>query len=764
MGELARNLEDLGYRLDYTDPSSSRSGRITFEPALSDPGLRRFWSTNHERTYSIIRDFEAKYERTPTDAELNQIMGVTRGRKADKEMDTRPVRSRWLDSARTHGFEAPLVHPGQVRPADYDDRAEALWDRLMSAKGLCINDATFTGDTIAIAIARNAIGLGFTREELRQYEQVLREVLVVVRPASDDRNPLYTTQVQLDREQFITERRREKARPQHRAVPEALIAKALARQPVQLDAEQRSGVVAACSATGWVHIEGYAGSGKTTLLAAVQDAHRLAGTAEQFVVVSTAAAAAERTGQKLQANTWGSVESIVARHDAGRLRVNEATVWFVDEAAMMDTYRMGELLRVVGPGRVVLVGDPRQLSPIGAAGWYAESVAEHGATVLSNVHRHRDPRDVRDYGLLRRGQAQSAVENLAMRSRIHVDDDAGRRLGRVLQDYRNMRDHGYRADQIRQVIETSNHDVDTMNRFVQRDRLERGEIKGVTGYEVEDLEQGRRWMLHEGDQVIFLRSYSTKGQETVKNGTTGTILQLGPTGRMKVALDDRILVMRLEASEWSQPVGLAYAQHANKLQGGEVEMVQVLPGTEHTATANSGYSQLTRAQHEAHVYLSRDIHTDDALGSLTRAWSVAYEKRSASWHQEQAVADKIDRPEPTMQAFTEPDLRRKADECADWIAFRYGDDLAENVRQSPAYPNLVMQLDELDGSGKDSRTLLANAIEERELSSAEDPAAVISWRLDQTPQREVDDWSGVEMDWSAFTRTEERGVDRGLGY
>ncbi|RBY87452.1 AAA family ATPase [Blastococcus sp. TF02A-26] len=773
MGEVSRNIENLGYKLDYSDLHSSRSGRISFEPQASDPKLRKFWSTNHERTYSIVRDFEEKWHRPPTDAELNQIMSVTRGRKADKEMDSRPVRQRWLDSARAQGLDAGLVPPGTFERADYDDRAVELWDRLMSAKGLCIKDATFSGDTIAIAIARNAIGLGFTREELRRYEAELREALVVVRPAADDRHQLYTTHVQLDREHFITARRREKARQGLPRVPEALVRRALARQPVRLDAEQQRGVAAACGASGWVHIEGYAGSGKTTLLAAARDAHRLAGTADRFIVASTAAATAERTGRKLEADDWGSVESLAGRIDAGRLTVTARTVWFVDEAAMMDTARMAELLRIAGSGRVVLVGDAKQLSPIGPAGWYGESVAEHGSVLLTRVHRHRDAADIRDYELLRVGKAPEAVANLDERQRIHIDEDRSARLQRVMRDYTNMRDLGsYTAEQIRQVIETSNHDVDTMNRFIQRDRLTRRELAGQ-GFEVEDVEQGRRWLIHRGDQVIFLRTY--QGDDApIRNGTAGTVVGLDPaTGRAQIALGDRLATVWLQASEHRQPVGLAYAQHANKLQGGEVEMVQVMPGGIATANANSGYSQLTRARHEAHVYLDRDTLGDEPFDALARAWSVPYEKRSATWHQRHEPT------EPARKPFDRDVAATAADERADWIAEHYGEDLARVISQSPAYPGLVATLQELKDQGNDATAMLAEAIEDRELRSAKDPAAVISWRLDQVPERDVEaelpvvaparpstDIAPEPARPSRFTirRSTEQEIDRGISY
>lgn len=57
--------------------------------------------------------------------------------------------------------------------------------------------------------------------------------------------------------------------------------------------------------------------------------------------------------------------------------------------------------------------------------------------------------------------------------------------------------------------------------------------------------------------------------------------------------------------------------------------MQVMPGTEHTANANSAYSQLTRAQEEAHIYLDRETHGDEPQEALAESWSKRVEKRTS---------------------------------------------------------------------------------------------------------------------------------------
>jgi ATP-dependent exoDNAse (exonuclease V) alpha subunit len=298
----------------------------------------------------------------------------------------------------------------------------------------------------------------------------------------------------------------------------------------------------------------------------------------------------------------------------------------------MDTLRMDKLLKAVGNARIVLVGDDAQLTPIGAGGWYQDQLDLHGSVELVNVRRHKDPRDTADFELIRNGRAPEALANMADRGRVHISQDRAHRMADVLADYVEHR-KGWRAEDIRMISDTSNADIDTANRFAQRDRLFRGEIR-EHGFEVHDAEQDRRWSLHEQDQVIFLRSYKIKGEEPVKNGTTGVVMSMNvDSGRARVRVDQgdgtrRIVTVRLNTHELRQPVGLAYAVHANKYQGAEVPVALVMPGMGQT-TANSAYSMVTRSTRETHIYLDHEGHGRDPVAAVGKAWTEREQKRSA---------------------------------------------------------------------------------------------------------------------------------------
>ena len=640
MGDFARRLEDIGIELDYENFSESRRGTVGWEVAGTSEEAMRFHSTNSARRNVIVKQWEGVYGRPPTAPELNEALRKSRVSKRqdgqDKEADSIGVWSTWKQNLRDAGIRVPFLQPKeQTRESETQRRIE-LQRRLLSTKGLCRDNADFTGDTIMNAIQRSAVGLGFTQGQLEMVEQEIREELIVTRQATDDRYRYFTTKEQVTKETRLERGRTHLAAQKVSEPSRPIVEEVLANQEHDLDPQQREAVFAATKGS-WVHIEGHAGAGKSSSVGAAREALEKAGLIDETVVVSTAAATAQRSGLKIGADRYGSVESIERMVKSGVIQPSSRRLWIIDEAAMMDTDRLDRLLMAArGQGRFVFVGDPAQLSPIGPGGWYQESVEEHGSVMLDKTYRFKDHRDERDYALLRTGNVEHstrAVENMAMRDRVHISEDRSERMKHVADAYKEFRDRDPKlsADDIRIIIETTNEDVDTANRFIQHDQKARGELKGE-GLEVNDDAQNRSWKLHENESVIFLRTYlPSRKEEPVKNGTRGRILELDERRRRAtVELEDQRKVwVKLHEHEQSQPMAPAGAQHANKIQGDEVEVVQVMPGTEHTANANSAYSQLTRARREAHVYLDRETHGDDPEQAVAESWAKRVEKRTS---------------------------------------------------------------------------------------------------------------------------------------
>lgn len=625
LGELARGLESLGVQLDYNEFERARGGEVRWEVKGTDPELRRYWSTNNERAWKIRREYEEKHGKPIDEVKLGEILYKTRKHKtkAVKQQDSHPNWDLWRADALRAGFRLGIAEPQRSIEHDAFRAADTLRERLLSANGLCNEDAVFDEASIRPAIARCGVGLGFSPAELDGCARAMLEHdgrdLVLVRDAVDPENRLYTTKTVLKAEASIATTREQKAgrwvditgkagtgksrltatavealRSLDRGSPITESVKAaLDRQDVKLDDEQIAGVHAIVRASAG---------------------------ADNVVVVSMAASTAERTGLKVKADSWGSVESVVSRIEKGTIKVSNRTLVVIEESGQLDTLRMDKLLKAVGDASIVTLGDTRQLSAIGAAGWYTDALERHGSIELTEVRRQKDPQDVADYALVRDGRAREALESLQGRDRVHTAVDDAERMGRVFQDYRQHRETGRLARDVRIVLDASNQEVDLANRFVQRDRLQRQEISPV-GVDVESEDQGRRWTLRENDQIIMLSTVRVRGDSPVKNGTTGVIKRLDDERqRARLKLDDgREVTVPLSAS-----IGLGYACHAQKFQGGETPVALVVPGS--STSRNSGYTMLTRGVEESHVYASEEA---GGVEALAERWTRTAEKESA---------------------------------------------------------------------------------------------------------------------------------------
>jgi conjugative relaxase-like TrwC/TraI family protein len=641
IGELARGLESLGVELKYNEFDRAKNGEVRWEVADSDPELRKYWSTNNERAWKIRREYEERHGKPIDEVKLGEILYKTRKHKtaAVKQQDSHPNWDLWRDDAQRAGFKMNRVEQAQPIEHSAFRAADRLRLRLLGANGLCSDNAVFDEASIRPAIARCAVGLGFSPAELDGLERVMLgpdgRDLVLVRDGAEPEDRLFTTNSLLEAERDTAttlDRKNSAGHLVHKTgragtgksfaagvAVEALHSLAAKKEhydsrSIQVDSSPVAEAVKAAVANR----EHAPDEEQMEAIRAIVKAGR---GCNSVIVTSMAASTAERTGLKVQADAWGSVESVTSRIEKGTLRADSKTLCIIEEAGQLDTLRADKLLKAVGDARIVTLGDTRQLSAIGGAGWYADALARHGSIELTEVRRQKDQRDVEDYALVRDGQSNEALGNLAERGRLHVAASDGDRFADVFSDYHGHREQGRLARDIRIVLDSSNQDVDTANRFVQRDRLSRGEISPTSAV-VESEDQGRRWALHENDQIIMLSSVRVRGEDPVKNGTSGVVRKLDlDRNRVRVRLeDDREVNLPLSAS-----IGLSYAVHIQKFQGGEAPVALVVPGR--NTSRNAGYTSLTRGVEESHVYVSDEA---GGVSALAERWATVNEKVSAT--------------------------------------------------------------------------------------------------------------------------------------
>ncbi|MDD9990793.1 MAG: AAA family ATPase [Rhodospirillales bacterium] len=181
-----------------------------------------------------------------------------------------------------------------------------------------------------------------------------------------------------------------------------------------------------------IGVQGDAGSGKTTMLHEVKELlgerriHGLAPSAAAARVLQREAGIPSRTLQYFLTR-FGNLSD---EEGLARARKEYAgSVLAVDEAAMIDTVRMEELLRIaarLGVARVALVGDTAQLRPVEAGQPFRLLQKAGMATAtMDEVVRQRDRELLRAVLLSREGEPGAAIEGLGDRVREAPREELG---------------------------------------------------------------------------------------------------------------------------------------------------------------------------------------------------------------------------------------------------------------------------------------------------------------------------------------------------
>ena len=109
--------------------------------------------------------------------------------------------------------------------------------------------------------------------------------------------------------------------------------------------------------------------------------------------------------------------------DSGRLRhpvhVGPADKLVIDEAGQVGTADLALIQQAAGPAGALAVGDPAQLGPVEAGGWFGWFATELGAAELSEVRRFTSPWEAHASLQLRRGD-KSALAAYDAHGRIRA--------------------------------------------------------------------------------------------------------------------------------------------------------------------------------------------------------------------------------------------------------------------------------------------------------------------------------------------------------
>lgn len=351
-----------------------------------------------------------------------------------------------------------------------------------------------------------------------------------------------------------------------------------------------------------VALVGPGGSGKTRAVGAYADAAR--NSAHNVVGVATSATAARRLGEELEGGWSGTIAMMRHQLDGYDIRLPEGTVIVVDEASMVSTRDLTWLVSQAEhcDGKIVLVGDPKQLPSIDSGGLFHRIVADgHGVvTDLAGVNQ-RQTLDLDRHALdkLRQGHVASAVHEYGEAGRLHLGgDEYATKTAMVDAWWTNARTNG--VDQVR-MLASRRDEVAMLNQLARVHMQAEGLLYGpvVTS----------RWgtEFQAGDRIVVRDNWYAHSD--LRNGQTGTITTINPDARtatFRRDVDGAEVV--LPKSYVDSSVDHAYAQTIHTAQGQTFGTTHLYVDT--GVAAEHGYTALSRARDETHLWVNTSRSID----------------------------------------------------------------------------------------------------------------------------------------------------------
>jgi conjugative relaxase-like TrwC/TraI family protein len=507
-----------------------------------------------------------------------------------------------------------------------------------------------------------------------------------------------------------------------------------------LDADQAALVRAICTSGLRLQLAiAPAGAGKTTAMSTLARAWSDSGGQVIGLAPSAAAAAQLRVATGALAETLAKLTWSIDHADLPDWaeRIGRSALVIIDEAGMADTLSLDTAVQfIIGRGGSVrLVGDDQQLAAIGAGGVLRDIEASHGAVRLSELHRFTDPAEAAATLALRDGRPE-ALGFYLDRRRVHIGDPTTT-LDDVFNAWQTDRSCGLDAIMLAPTREL----VSRLNQRAQDHRL-----AGITPGRQVELADGNQASV--GDLIITRRNdrrLSTSATDWVKNGDRWTILDLTGTGGLKVRHIRTGRTVTLPADYVSTAAELGYATTVHAAQGVTADTMHgVVTGEE---SRQQLYTMLTRGRSSNHVYVSvvgdgdphtvlqpDNIHLRTATELLEQILGRDGSPRSASTLQREqhdpavrlgaAAARYLDALHLAAEHLAGPHVLANLDRNADRIL--------NGLTAEPAWPTLRAHLQLLAAAGADPVDELLYAAETRDLTSADDQAAVIDSRIHQT--------------------------------
>jgi len=520
-------------------------------------------------------------------ARAAQIAALDTRRQKTTDRPARDLREAWRRRALRCGLYYWDLPDVMHRPAAERDAAAAgsIFEHvayLLGPSGLTESCSSFDRRDVVMAFAQHA-RQGARAADLEAHADDLLRHPSVVR-LTDGR---YSTAELLGLEARLLRDSAERDLSASGTVDHRALQRALRARPT-LGAEQRDLVTRLTTGLGGLQVvRAPAGTGKTFALDAAREAWEHAGVPVMGCALSARAAIELRDQTAIPATTIAQLKLALDTTKLAR-----GSVLVVDEAGMVGTRDLARLHDAVkhADGRLVLVGDDKQLPEIQAGGAFAALADQHPAPGLSEIRRQDDAWDRQALTDLREGKLDDFARAYLEHDRITLAPTATAARDALVADWWTSTQEAPETERSL-MIAARRADVRDLNDRARQRMRDAGHL-GPDELTTEDRGFAT------GDRVVATRN---DRHHDVHNGQTATLtkitehdleLRLDTGGKLKLPVE--------YAHEGHLDHG--YAMTAHRAQGTTVTRSFVL-GSE-DMYREWGYTALTRHKQQAQLYLS----------------------------------------------------------------------------------------------------------------------------------------------------------------
>ena len=370
-------------------------------------------------------------------------------------------------------------------------------------------------------------------------------------------------------------------------------------------------------------VVGAAGSGKTTAIDAARHALASEGRNVYGICVAAIAAQAMRDTANVQAGTvtWlvtridfvrnpahparAEADALArSRHVRDRRRAERIRTRYaipamdhliIDEASMIPATDLATVLDWSAERRttVTLIGDHRQLQPVGPAGLFAHFHAARPGPELTENLRQQTALGRECAAFLRDGNPEEALYLLADARQLVVATGQAHAERILIEAWAERASHATSvAERVRSVaIESDRNDqVESLNDLARAEARRRG---WVTGPDVAFRAKGAVVQYAVGDQIVITKNINRRTRPTLANGTRGVVTGLDDDGVSITYWDGHGQHEdRITAGQAARNARHGYAMTTHKLQGQTLDSLVIDVGPDRDLS--SAYVAFTR--------------------------------------------------------------------------------------------------------------------------------------------------------------------------